>query len=59
MHKGLTPTGISLVGTYDNPDEIEDLVKAFKAQVMTTRTDDVDESEAESRFDDLYKVRFS
>ncbi len=24
---------------------------------MTTRTDDVDESEAESRFDDLYKVR--
>ena len=48
--------GISLVGPYDTTDEIEDLVKAFRAEITSSRTESVDESEAESKFDDLYKV---
>ncbi len=50
--------GISLVGTYDTTDEIEDLVRAFRTEIISNRTESVDESEAEGKFDDLYKVRY-
>ena len=58
VHKGVSQSGISLVGPYENTDEIEDLVKAFRSEILSTRHESVDESEAEGKFDDLYKVRF-
>ena len=57
VHKGVSQSGISLVGPYENTDEIEDLVKAFRSEILSTRHESVDESEAEGKFDDLYKVR--
>ena len=56
VHKGMNSMGISLVGPYDTTDEIEDLVKQFRAEITSSRTESVDESEAEKAFDDLYKV---
>ena len=57
VHKGVSQAGISLVGPYENTDEIEDLVKTFRSEIISTRHESVDESEAEGKFDDLYKVR--
>jgi len=54
VHKGVSKAGRQLAGPYDTTDEIDDLVKSFRAKCMATRNEDVDAMEAESRFDDLY-----